>query len=146
MSSHCTLSSFTDLNLSTISPQCITLLLIWLYLHKVSCNIDWKKSVLLSNVVTSWRGCRDTRVTVVHLVHWLNLTLSHRLACCRYSIDRRTDMDRLFNIHGGNGSVFLLRSLDREESAWHNISVIATEFSKSSSGQGYLPRWCDVLM
>ncbi|KAK0153816.1 Cadherin-6 [Merluccius polli] len=44
-----------------------------------------------------------------------------------YSIDRRTDMDHLFNIHPGNGHVFLLRSLDREENAWHNISVIATE-------------------
>ncbi|XP_060899764.1 cadherin-6 [Labrus mixtus] len=47
----------------------------------------------------------------------------------KYSIDRRTDMDRLFNIHPGNGSVFLLRGLDREASAWHNISVIATEFN-----------------
>ncbi|XP_044074554.1 cadherin-6-like isoform X2 [Siniperca chuatsi] len=47
----------------------------------------------------------------------------------KYSIDRRTDMDRLFNIHPGNGSVFLLKSLDREETAWHNISIIATEFN-----------------
>ncbi|XP_038573114.1 cadherin-6 [Micropterus salmoides] len=47
----------------------------------------------------------------------------------KYSIDRRTDMDRLFNVHPGNGSVFLLKSLDREESAWHNISIIATEFN-----------------
>ncbi|CAN9502903.1 unnamed protein product [Ophioblennius macclurei] len=47
----------------------------------------------------------------------------------KYSIDRRTDMDRLFNIHPGNGSVFLLKSLDREENPWHNISVIATEFN-----------------
>ncbi|XP_049912279.1 cadherin-6-like [Epinephelus moara] len=47
----------------------------------------------------------------------------------RYSIDRRTDMDRVFNVHSGNGSVFILRELDREENAWHNISVIATEFN-----------------
>ncbi|XP_023253964.1 cadherin-6-like [Seriola lalandi dorsalis] len=47
----------------------------------------------------------------------------------KYSIDRRTDMDRLFNVHPGNGSVFLLKGLDREETAWHNISVIATEFN-----------------
>ncbi|KAM4597529.1 cadherin-6-like [Polymixia lowei] len=47
----------------------------------------------------------------------------------RYSIDRRTDMDRLFNVHAGNGSVFVLRDLDREESAWHNISITATEFN-----------------
>lgn len=53
--------------------------------------------------------------------------------CYRYSIDRRTDMDRLFSVHPGNGSVFLLKKLDREEMAWHNISVIATEFSESSS-------------
>ncbi|XP_056220409.1 cadherin-6-like isoform X2 [Seriola aureovittata] len=47
----------------------------------------------------------------------------------RYTIDRRTDMDRVFNVHAGNGSVFILRELDREENAWHNISVIATEFN-----------------
>lgn len=49
----------------------------------------------------------------------------------RYAIDRRTDMDHLFNVHSGNGSVFLLKSMDREEAAWHNISVIATELRKS---------------
>ncbi|CAB1326240.1 unnamed protein product [Coregonus sp. 'balchen'] len=48
----------------------------------------------------------------------------------RYSIDRRTDLDRLFNVHSGNGSIFITRPLDREEAAWHNISVIATEFNK----------------
>ncbi|XP_046879343.1 cadherin-6-like isoform X1 [Hypomesus transpacificus] len=47
----------------------------------------------------------------------------------RYSIDRRTDMDRVFNVHSGNGSVFTLKSLDREENAWHNISIVATEFN-----------------
>lgn len=51
---------------------------------------------------------------------------------CRYTIDWRTDMDRVFNIHSGNGSVYVLRELDREENAWHNISIMATEFSKSS--------------
>nr|XP_020459408.1 cadherin-10-like [Monopterus albus]XP_020459416.1 cadherin-10-like [Monopterus albus]XP_020459423.1 cadherin-10-like [Monopterus albus] len=47
----------------------------------------------------------------------------------RYSVDRRTDMDRVFNVHAGNGSVFILRGLDREEYAWHNISIIATELN-----------------
>ncbi|XP_019729955.1 cadherin-6-like [Hippocampus comes] len=47
----------------------------------------------------------------------------------RYSIDRRTDMDRVFDVHAINGSVFLLRELDREENAWHNISVVASEFN-----------------
>ncbi|KAM6900758.1 cadherin-6 [Xenentodon cancila] len=59
----------------------------------------------------------------------------------RYSIDRRTDMDRVFNVHAGNGSLFILRELDREENAWHNISVIATEFNnprQSSSVPVYI--------
>lgn len=44
-------------------------------------------------------------------------------------------MDRVFNIHAGNGSVYVLRELDREENAWHNISVMATEFSKSTTSR-----------
>ena len=80
--------------------------------------------IILPIVVTQW--C----VTVVHPTHWLNFALPHLVVHYRYSIDRRTDMDRLFNVHPGNGSVFLLKSLDREKTAWHNISIIATEFRK----------------
>uniref|UniRef100_A0A8C1WVS5 Cadherin 6 n=1 Tax=Cyprinus carpio TaxID=7962 RepID=A0A8C1WVS5_CYPCA len=47
----------------------------------------------------------------------------------KYSIDRHTDVDRIFGVYAGNGSIFLQRPLDREEFAWHNISVIATEFN-----------------
>lgn len=93
--------------------------------------------------ITDWEivetpcwGCTDLRVTIVHHTHWLN-SFSHLLSCYRYSIDRRTDMDRLFNVHAGNGSVFLLKSLDREETPWHNISITATEFRKSIIGQDY---------
>ncbi|XP_048018652.1 cadherin-6 isoform X2 [Megalobrama amblycephala] len=46
----------------------------------------------------------------------------------KYSIDRHTDADRVFGVYAGNGSIFLQRPLDREEFAWHNISVLATEF------------------
>lgn len=81
-----------------------------------------------------------------HPTHWLNVALSHFLTCYRYSIDRRTDMDHLFNVHPGNGSVFLLKSLDREETAWHNISIIATELRKSGRGQDFSRGWFDVLM
>ncbi|KAJ8267949.1 hypothetical protein COCON_G00131210 [Conger conger] len=49
---------------------------------------------------------------------------SHRV---RYSIDRHTDLDRLFNISSFNGSISSLQFLDRETSKWHNISVVATE-------------------
>ncbi|KAK7944692.1 hypothetical protein WMY93_000420 [Mugilogobius chulae] len=50
-----------------------------------------------------------------------------------YAIDRRTDLDRVFNIHPGNGSIFLLRPIDRENNAWHNISVIASEFNNTAA-------------
>ncbi|CAM4592211.1 unnamed protein product [Leuciscus chuanchicus] len=51
----------------------------------------------------------------------------------KYSIDRHTDVDRVFGVYAGNGSIFLQRPLDREEFAWHNISVIATEFRHSDN-------------
>ncbi|XP_031439768.1 cadherin-10-like isoform X2 [Clupea harengus] len=47
----------------------------------------------------------------------------------RYSIDRHTDMDRVFNVYPGNGSVYLQKPLDREELPWHNISIRAEEFN-----------------
>ncbi|XP_058879083.1 cadherin-6-like [Acipenser ruthenus] len=47
----------------------------------------------------------------------------------RYSVDRHTDMDRMFNIDSTNGSISILKHLDRETLPWHNISVIATEIS-----------------
>lgn len=48
---------------------------------------------------------------------------------CRYSIDRHTDLERLFNIDSVNGTITTLKALDREMSKWHNISVVATEIS-----------------
>lgn len=50
----------------------------------------------------------------------------------RYSIDRHTDLERLFNIDSTNGTITTLKALDREMSKWHNISVVATEISKVS--------------
>ncbi|XP_010185423.1 PREDICTED: cadherin-9-like [Mesitornis unicolor] len=47
----------------------------------------------------------------------------------KYSVDRHTDLDRIFNIYSGNGSLFISKTLDREESPWHNITVIATEIN-----------------
>lgn len=48
----------------------------------------------------------------------------------RFSLDRHTDLDRIFNIHSGNGSIYTSKPLDREISQWHNLSVIAAEISK----------------
>ncbi|KAJ7338443.1 hypothetical protein JRQ81_012195 [Phrynocephalus forsythii] len=47
----------------------------------------------------------------------------------KYSLDRHTDLDRIFNIHSGNGSIFVSKTLDREAAPWHNLTVIATEAS-----------------
>ncbi|XP_025938132.1 cadherin-6 isoform X5 [Apteryx rowi] len=47
----------------------------------------------------------------------------------KYSVDRHTDMDRVFNINSGNGSIFTSKALDRETLLWHNITVIAAEIN-----------------
>ncbi|KAL4001311.1 KRAB domain-containing zinc finger protein [Sarotherodon galilaeus] len=47
----------------------------------------------------------------------------------KYSIDRHTDLERLFNIDSVNGTITTLKALDRETSKWHNISVVATEIN-----------------
>ncbi|XP_075442019.1 cadherin-6-like isoform X1 [Ascaphus truei] len=47
----------------------------------------------------------------------------------KYSVDRHTDMDRIFNIDSGSGSIYTSKPLDRETLLWHNITVIATEIS-----------------
>nr|XP_006004048.1 PREDICTED: cadherin-10 [Latimeria chalumnae] len=47
----------------------------------------------------------------------------------RFSLDRHTDLDRIFNIHTGNGSIYASKQLDRETSPWHNLTVIANEIN-----------------
>ncbi|KAM4688594.1 cadherin-10-like isoform 1-T2 [Discoglossus pictus] len=47
----------------------------------------------------------------------------------RFSLDRHTDLDRIFNIHSGNGSIYTAKPLDREISQWHNLTILATEIN-----------------
>ncbi|XP_054840624.1 cadherin-9 isoform X4 [Eublepharis macularius] len=47
----------------------------------------------------------------------------------KYSLNRHTDLERIFSIHSGNGSIFISKTLDREATPWHNLTVIATEIS-----------------
>ncbi|XP_012510638.1 PREDICTED: cadherin-10-like [Propithecus coquereli] len=47
-----------------------------------------------------------------------------------FSLDRHTDLDRIFNIHSGNGSLYTSKPLDRELSQWHNLTVIAAEITR----------------
>ncbi|XP_031439787.1 cadherin-10-like isoform X2 [Clupea harengus] len=49
----------------------------------------------------------------------------------RYTIDRYTDLERLFNIDPINGTIFTLQPLDRELNRWHNISVAASEINNA---------------
>lgn len=48
----------------------------------------------------------------------------------RYSIDRHTDLDRFFTINPEDGFIKTTKPLDREETAWLNISVFAAEIRK----------------
>lgn len=61
----------------------------------------------------------------------LNLFLPNdRLSIFRYSIDRHTDLERYFTINADDGNIKTIKALDREEIAWHNISVFAVEVRK----------------
>ncbi|MBN3271479.1 CAD10 protein, partial [Polyodon spathula] len=62
----------------------------------------------------------------------------------RYSIDRLTDLDRMFNIHSGNGSIITFKHLDRESFPWHNITVTATEISNPKQ-VGRVPVYVRIL-
>ncbi|XP_078254806.1 cadherin-7-like isoform X2 [Rhinoraja longicauda] len=50
----------------------------------------------------------------------------------RYSIDRGTGVDSTFLIGASNGTITTSQSLDREEVAWYNLSVLAAEVGKST--------------
>ncbi|XP_032897964.1 cadherin-22-like [Amblyraja radiata] len=45
----------------------------------------------------------------------------------RYSIDRNTDLERIFNVDATTGVITIAKRLDRETAGWHNFTVIATE-------------------
>ncbi|XP_071390546.1 cadherin-20-like [Centroberyx affinis] len=47
----------------------------------------------------------------------------------RYSIERSSDPGKYFYIEITSGSLMTVRSLDREEIAWHNITVLAMEMN-----------------
>lgn len=66
----------------------------------------------------------------------------------RYSIDRHTDLERFFIINAEDGNIKTIKALDREEIAWHNISVFAVEvrkyFTKVFHIQWY--NYCSLLI
>ncbi|XP_073704177.1 cadherin-18a [Garra rufa] len=62
----------------------------------------------------------------------------------RYSIDQNTEGDALFSIDVESGLVTTTRSLDREEVAWHNITVMASEIDNPNL-VSYVPVTVQVL-
>ncbi|RXN03698.1 cadherin-22 [Labeo rohita] len=50
----------------------------------------------------------------------------------RFSIDRNTDQEQIFNINPVTGAITLGKILDRETAGWHNITVTAVEADNQS--------------
>lgn len=53
----------------------------------------------------------------------------------RYSIDRGTDQEKIFNIDAVTGAITLGKVLDRETAGWHNITVTAVEAGSLSDAK-----------
>ncbi|KAE8598271.1 hypothetical protein XENTR_v10016780 [Xenopus tropicalis] len=57
----------------------------------------------------------------------------------RYSIDRNTDLERVFNIDANSGLITIAKPLDRETNAVHNITVLAIESQNPAQiGKGFV--------
>uniref|UniRef100_A0A8C1QQB8 Cadherin 18 n=1 Tax=Cyprinus carpio TaxID=7962 RepID=A0A8C1QQB8_CYPCA len=62
----------------------------------------------------------------------------------RYSIDQNPEGDALFTIDVDSGLITTTKSLDREEVAWHNITVMASEIDNPNL-VSYVPVTVQVL-
>ncbi|KAM3928467.1 cadherin-9-like isoform 2-T2 [Leptodactylus fuscus] len=62
----------------------------------------------------------------------------------KYSINRNTDMERIFNVYSGNGSLTLAKTLDREMTPWQNITLVATE-TKNPKLSRYVQVYIKIL-
>lgn len=68
------------------------------------------------------------------------------ICVCRYSIERTSDLDKYFYIDITSGALMTVRTLDREEMSWHNITVLAMEMSKSHQGSQIQDNLTQTLM
>lgn len=59
----------------------------------------------------------------------------------RYFIDRREDKEVYFDIESISGVIRTTQLLDREDTPWHNITVMATE----EGGYYQKPCWCNFV-
>ncbi|CDQ80573.1 unnamed protein product [Oncorhynchus mykiss] len=53
----------------------------------------------------------------------------------RYSIDRNTDLERIFNVDALSGVISTAKPLDREVNSVHNLTILAMESRKSTHTQ-----------
>ncbi|CAG5896143.1 unnamed protein product [Menidia menidia] len=69
----------------------------------------------------------------------------------RYSIDKRSDATKAFQIDPNNGTIAVVKALDRETTEWHNVTVEATETSKEnffdslSTSGSFIPPYKETL-
>ncbi|XP_043078148.1 cadherin-6-like [Puntigrus tetrazona] len=78
-------------------------------------------------------------------VDGVTVKLALNLHCnFRYSIDHNAEGDALFTIDVDSGLITTTRSLDREEVAWHNITVMASEIDNPNL-VSYVPVTVQVL-
>ncbi|XP_063779039.1 cadherin-9-like [Pseudophryne corroboree] len=61
-----------------------------------------------------------------------------------YSIDHNTDLEGIFQINSSNGSLTLVKSLDRETTPWQNITILATE-TKNPNLSGHVQVYIKLL-
>ncbi len=75
------------------------------------------------------------------------LSLSRTCLHCnfRYSIDQNAEGDVLFTIDVDSGLITTTRRLDREEVAWHNITVMASEIGMYDSEAWILSAFIDIF-
>lgn len=81
------------------------------------------------------------------IITWIT-SLSFTFLYCkfRYSIDQNAEGDALFSIDVDSGLVTTTRSLDREEVAWHNITVMASEIGMYCSQARILSVFIDFYI
>uniref|UniRef100_A0A4W3JPZ9 Cadherin-22 n=1 Tax=Callorhinchus milii TaxID=7868 RepID=A0A4W3JPZ9_CALMI len=63
----------------------------------------------------------------------------------RYSIDRNTDLERIFDVDANSGAITVAKRLDRETAGWHNITMVAMEAGTCIPKGEALPDTSEVI-
>lgn len=87
------------------------------------------------------------KASEIHVIITLKISLRFTFLYCnfRYSIDQNAEGNALFSIDVDSGLIATTRSLDREEAAWHNITVMASEIGMYCSQARILSVFIDFF-